>query len=53
MGLEKIQATMIKHLKPGKNILKLRKLGIIQNSEYNMVVGRKAKPGVTPDCWPH
>lgn len=49
MGLEKIQASMIKHLKLRKNILKLRKLGIMQNSEHNMVVGRKAKSSVNPD----
>lgn len=49
MGLEKIQASMIKHLKLRKNILKLRKLGI---SEHNMVIGRKAKSGVNPDYWP-
>lgn len=53
MGLEKIQASMIKHLKLRKNILKLRKLGIMQNNEHNMVIGRKAKPGVNSDCWPY
>lgn len=52
MGLEKIQATMIEHLKLGKNTLKLEKLGILQNSEYTLMVGRKAKAGVTPECWP-
>lgn len=53
MGLEKIQASMIKHLKLRKNILKLRKLGIMQNSEHNMVIGRKAKSSVNPDYWPY
>lgn len=53
MGLEKIQATMMKHLKLGEDMLKLRKLGIIKNSEYNRVVGGKPKPGVIPEYWPH
>lgn len=53
MGLEKIQGSMIKHLKLKKNILKLRMLGIMQNTKHNMVVGRKAKLGVNPACWPY